>query len=188
MLTTNVETKASDYRMTLEISSAQAAAKLVQLAAMKAGMKTPAMKTKEFLAEAAELVRAQLPPSLGIPGVAGPLGSLVKIHFGDPKVHYEMWVRKRMGLVETGLHFEGAANENSRCLQAMLNEYADLVSSLGPEVRAEEWDKSWTRVHRTFEFDSLDEDLLIIVSGSVSRMVRVLEPAVRSIRGTPQST
>ena len=88
-----------------------------------------------------------------------------------------------MGILETGLHFEGAAEENSRCLEAMRSEYSDLVSSLGPEVRAEEWDKSWTRVHRTFEFDSLDEDLLIVVAGSVSQMVRVLEPAVRSIRG-----
>ena len=149
---------------------------------MKAGMKTHGMKTKEFLTEAAELVRAQLPPSLGAPGVSGPVGSLIKIHYGDPKVHYEMWVRKRMGVLETGLHFEGAAEENSRCLEAMRSEYADLVSSLGPEVRAEEWDKSWTRVHRTFEFDSLDEDLLIVVAGSVSQMVRVLEPAVRSIR------
>ena len=143
------------------------------------------MKTKEFLTEAAELVRAQLPASLGTPGVSGPAGSLVKLYFGDPNVHYEMWVRKRMGILETGLHFEGLAEKNSRCLEAMRTEYADLVSSLGPEVRAEEWDKSWTRVHRTFEFDSLDEDLLIIVAGNVSQMVRVLEPAVRSIRGEP---
>ena len=143
------------------------------------------MKTKEFLTEAAELVRAQLPQSLGAPAVSRPVGSLVKLHYGDPKVHYEMWVRKRMGILETGLHFEGAAEENSRCLEAMRTEYADLISSLGPEVRAEEWDKGWTRVHHTFAFDSLDEDLLIIVAGSVSHMVRVLEPAVRSIRGEP---
>ncbi len=149
---------------------------------MKAVKKTPGMKTKEFLTEAAELVRAQLPQSLGAPTVSGPVGSLVKLHYGDPKVHYEMWVRKRMGVLETGLHFEGAAEENSRCLEAMRTEFADLVSSLGPEVRAEEWDKSWTRVHRPFAFDSLDEDLLIVVAGSLSQMVRVLEPAVRSIR------
>ena len=150
---------------------------------MKARTRTPGIKTKEFLTEAAELVRAQLPPSLGTPGVSGPVGSLVKLHFGDPKVHYEIWVRKRMGVVETGLHFEASPQENSRCLEGIRNEYGHLVSSLGPEVKAEEWDKSWTRVHRIFEFDSLDEDLLIIVAGSVSQMVRVLEPAVRSIRG-----
>ena len=52
-------------------------------------------KTKEFLAEAAELVRMQLPPELRDPCLVGPVGTLVKLHYGDPKVHYEVWVRRR---------------------------------------------------------------------------------------------
>ena len=139
------------------------------------------LKTKEFLTEAVELVRMQLPPDLREVQVVGPMGSLVKLHYGDPKVHYEVWVRRRDRVLEAGLHFEGRPEENARYLSELTARHARAIASLGPEVAPEEWAGSWTRVHQEFPFTILDEDLLMVVSGRLAQMVRTLEPAVRKI-------
>ena len=141
-------------------------------------------KTKEFLAEAAELVRMQLPPELRDPCLVGPVGTLVKLHYGDPKVHYEVWVRRRIGVIETGLHFEGALEDNLRYLQELTERYHDAILSLGPGVVAERWAGAWARVHQPIPFSALDEDTLMVVAGRLAQMVRVLEPAVRAIADT----
>jgi hypothetical protein len=139
------------------------------------------LKTREFLAEAAELVRMQLPEELRDLQVVGPAGALIKLHYGDPSVHYEVWVRRRAGTIEVGLHFEGSADANSRYLAGMTGPYAPVLAALGPGVEPEEWAGSWTRVHQVFPLSVLDEDTLMVVSGCLAQMVRRLEPVVREL-------
>lgn len=141
------------------------------------------LKTKEFLAEVVELLRMQLPAPLRGVNVLGPVGSLIKVHYGNPKVHYEVWVRRRHRSIEVGLHFEGEADLNRRYLAELRGRYAQTVASLGPEVQPEEWVRSWTRVHQAIPFSDLDEDTLMVVSGRLSQMIARLEPVVREISG-----
>ena len=110
--------------------------------------------------------------------------SLIKLHYGDPKVHYEVWIRRRLGTIELGLHFEGVAEENLRYLDRLTTEYSSVIKSLGPDVEPERWAGTWTRVHRALPFSTLDEDILMVASGYLTQMVRVLEPAVREISET----
>ena len=141
-------------------------------------------KTKQFLTEVAELVRMQLPPEFKGVQLVGPVGSLIKLHYGDPKVHYEIWIRRRLGTIELGLHFEGVAEENLRYLDRLTTEYSSVIKSLGPDVEPERWAGTWSRVHRALPFSTLDEDILMVASGYLTQMVRVLEPAVREISET----
>ena len=141
------------------------------------------LKTREFLAEVTEIARMQLPSHLRDLHLIGPMASLVKLHYGDPKVHYEVWVRRRIGTVEVGLHFEGPAERNVYYLKQLTEHHGHVIASLGPEVETEQWTESWTRVHQVFPFVKLDEDLLIVVLGRLSHMVRLLEPCVREISG-----
>ena len=143
------------------------------------------MKTKEFLAEAAELVRLQLPSELRGTRVIGPMGPLIKLHYGDPKVHYEVWVRRRAEEIEVGLHFEGAPGDNARYLSELTTAHAESLASLGSEVEAGSWVNSWTRVHRSFPFGTLDENLLMGVSGCLCQMMRTLQPPVWDMCDAP---
>ena len=61
------------------------------------------LKTREFLAQVVELLRMQLPAELRDVNVVGPVGALIKVHYGNPKVHYEVWVRRKAGGIEVGL-------------------------------------------------------------------------------------
>jgi hypothetical protein len=142
------------------------------------------LKTREFLAQVVELLRMQLPAELRDVNVVGPVGALIKVHYGNPKVHYEVWVRRKAGGIEVGLHFEGDAGLNRRYLSELAGRYAPVVASLGPGVEPEEWVRSWTRVHQTIPFSDLDEDTLMVVSGRLSQMVARLEPVVREISGS----
>ena len=144
-------------------------------------MSDPSLKTKEFLAQVAELARMQLPAALRDVQVVGPVGSLIKLHYGYPKVHFEVWVRRRTGYIEVGLHFEGAPRENALYLEELTSRCSHVIASLGPGVEPEQWAGSWTRVHQEVPFSALDEDLLMVVSGRLSQMIRILEPVVREI-------
>ena len=139
------------------------------------------MKTGEFLEVLLELARQQLPPELSGFQVTGPTMSLVKLHYGRPAVHYEVWVQKRRGEVELGLHFEGDAESNRRYLE-LLSEQRDAIrSALGPGVDAEPWDKGWTRIHETVPLEPLNDDFLVELSFKLSAMIRMLEPMLRAV-------
>ena len=140
------------------------------------------MKTGEFLEALLELARQQLPPELSGFQVTGPTMSLVKLHYGRPTVHYEVWIQKRRGEAELGLHFEGDAESNLRHLE-LLSEQGDAIrSALGPGVDTEPWDKGWTRVHETVPLEPLNDDFLVELSFKLSAMIRTLEPLLRAVK------
>jgi hypothetical protein len=113
------------------------------------------MKTREFLYTLTDIVRQQLGPELQDFQTIGPTMSLVKLHYGEPAVHYEVWVRKRQREIELGLHFESDAASNRRGLDLLTEHQSAIHAALGPQVAVEEWDKGWPRAHETLEFEPL---------------------------------
>ncbi len=137
------------------------------------------MNTRAFLLQVVELTRTRLPEGLRGFQVVGPWASLVKLHYGEPYVHYEVWVQRRTGNIEIGLHFEGAPEHNSRHLDALIRRSNLIIRGLGPEVEPEQWTASWTRIHWPLPLAELDETLLVKVSKRLADLMRVLEPLVR---------
>ena len=134
------------------------------------------MKPREFLDLLPDLVRQQVPPDLNGFQVIGPTGSLVKLHYQRPTVHYEVWLRRRQKQVELGLHFEGDRDSNLRSLELLSQRSEDIRASLGPGVEVAPWDKGWTRVHETLPWEPLGDDFLVEVSLKLSGMIWTLEP------------
>lgn len=149
---------------------------------IQTGRKPAALKSRDFLTEVVELTRMQLPDELRDVQVVGPVFSLVKLHYGDPAAHYEVWLQRKAGLVEVGLHFEGAPDANARHLAALSRHADEIADKLGPSAELEQWTASWTRVHEHLPMEALDEDLLLLVSQRLAAFVRVLEPMVRVSR------
>ena len=139
------------------------------------------MRVQEFLRQIPELVRTQLPPDLREFRVAGPVASLIKLHYGNPRIHYEVWIQRRTGRVEIGLHFEDDAETNARYLESLSSRFVEIQSALGPGVEPEQWTSTWTRIHQGLPLGPLEEDLLPEVSSCMCQMVQVLEPMVREV-------
>jgi hypothetical protein len=144
--------------------------------------KPAVMNTREFLWQASELVRLQTPPPYRGFRTLGPTASLIKLHFGNPRIHYEIWLQRRHKLIEVGLHFEDQAPVNKHYLSQLAGHAPAIRDALGPAVEAEQWTDSWTRVHQSVIMTALDEDLLLEVSDTASRMIGVLEHIVGAIR------
>ena len=141
------------------------------------------MKSREFLEILPEMVRQQLPPEFSDFRVVSTMSTLIKLHYGVPTIHYEVWIQRRRKQVEVGLHFEGDPESNSRRLEMLRQRSTDIRSALGDAVELEEWDRGWTRAHRTVPLEPLDDDFLVEVSFTLSGMIRAFEPIVRTSDG-----
>lgn len=137
------------------------------------------MKTREFLHLLPDLVRQQLPSELKQFQVTGSSMSLIKLHYGNPSIHYEAWIKRREGELELGLHFEGDPVANHHYLRLLSQYLSEIQSALGKGVEVEEWARSWTRAHQTLPLQPLTDDFLVEVSVKLSATMNTLEPLIR---------
>jgi hypothetical protein len=117
--------------------------------------------------------------------------SLLQVYFGEPAVHYEVWVQRKTGTIEVGLHFEGEREENYRWAETLASRALEIQAQLGPSVELEEWTRKWTRLHesRPFAGDSdqrpsrdLTEELAEEIAERLARFIEVLEPIMANER------
>lgn len=140
------------------------------------------MRVTEFMGILQERVLVYLPAELreGIqPRIRS---SWFKAHYHSPKVHYEVWLARKTGRIEIGLHFEGPRDFSYRWLELMAGHAPEIMDRLGPEFEFEEWTPSWTRIHQTVLYDPLSEALADDVARRLGRVITVLQPIVETER------
>lgn len=109
--------------------------------------------------------------------------SMLQVYFGSPAVHYEVWVQRKAGRIEIGLHFESVREESYRWAQALAKRALEIQAQLGPGVELEEWTRSWTRLHETWPLTgALTDDLAEDVAVRLARFMEVLEPILAQER------
>jgi len=127
---------------------------------------------------------ADLPEALGTP-VSRVVFSSLQVHFGDPRLHYEVWPVRKTGRVELGLHLEGP-QEWSRAVALRLAREADaLREALGVDYELEDWTASWCRLQRTLPLRRLDNDLALEVGAALQTLIQAAEPVVRRVDPAP---
>ena len=114
-----------------------------------------------------------------------PLHSVTYSHMaqmwsGNKQLHYEAWIRERLGVIELGLHFEADALTNARLLAAFRAHGRAIRRVLGPAVRIEAWDKGWARVWEPIELVRLHEAFAKRVGSRAAAYVDALEPILRA--------
>ena len=105
---------------------------------------------------------------------------MAQLWSGNKQLHYEAWIRERLGVVELGLHFEADALTNARLLAAFRARERAIRRALGADVRIETWDKGWARVWEPLELVPLDAVFLERIAARVAAYVTALEPLLRS--------
>ncbi|MGH2451552.1 MAG: hypothetical protein ACRDGE_09835 [Candidatus Limnocylindria bacterium] len=137
------------------------------------------MEPRAFLRAIADGLRDAAPKELGALHVAT-RWQLAQGWYGNRQIHYECWVRRRLGTIEIGLHFEADPLTNARLLGAFRKRERAIRRGLGAAPRIEEWDRGWARVWEPLPATRLDGGLR---EGAVSRLalyVAVLEPILRA--------
>ena len=106
----------------------------------------------------------------------------LQLHYWTPKAHYEVWLTRKTGRIEIGLHFEGEREFSYRWAEVMAARMAEVQARLGPQVDLEEWTPSWTRIHQTIPYDPLSEPLAEEVARRLAETIAVLQPIVEEER------
>jgi len=124
------------------------------------------------------LLREQVPADLGA-FQWNATNWQAKAWFGNKALHYEIWFRYHVKIVELGLHFEADALTNARLLGAFRSRAKDVKRGLGKDARIEEWDKGWTRVWEPFSLEKIEPPFAERIQTRFVDYVRVLEPILR---------
>lgn len=130
----------------------------------------------DFLRELLDATRARLPEHLQ--QFQWRLqGSLVKVYFDDPAVHFETWLHRSRGRVEMGLHFETRdPARNARMLEYVADELLFLKAVLGEGLEAEPWDRGWARAYLTLALEPLVPDYVARLGDRFALLIETLEP------------
>lgn len=102
--------------------------------------------------------------------------SLLQFYRQDPRIHYEVWLQRKTGRIEIGLHFEGEREDNYRWAETLSRRMVEIQAQLGPSMELEEWTRSWTRLHETLPLGVLAEETAQDVAARLVRLIRVMEP------------
>jgi hypothetical protein len=138
------------------------------------------MRPHEFLHAVRDRAAARLPDDLRR-WTARVLYATLQAHYGNPRLHYEVWLVRKTGRIEIGLHIE-ADHETSRAWAMRLARHADdLRAALGPEVELEDWTASWCRLHETLPLDPLTDALCDEVAARLAALVQATQPLLAQI-------
>jgi hypothetical protein len=142
----------------------------------------PAMRVGEFLTLVQERALAMLPGELRTGAITRISSSWLWVHYHHPKVHFEVWLARKIGRIEIGLHFEGPRDFSYKWAEQMAPHMPEIQARLGPQTELEEWTASWARVHQTVPYDPLSEALADEVAERFAETITVLQPIVERER------
>ncbi len=133
------------------------------------------LKISDFLALVHEGIVAALGPKLDGMEMRQRFGYL-QYYRGSPAIHYEVWAQRKTSRLEIGLHFEGERDRNYEAAELLAMRAPDVQASVGPEYELEEWTQSWTRLHRSFDAETLTPELAAEAAARVVALIRGMEP------------
>jgi len=105
---------------------------------------------------------------------------MAQVWSGNKQLHYEAWIRDRLGVIELGLHFEADALTNARLLAAFRARERSIQRTLGADVQIETWDRGWARVWEPVVLVPLDRVFLQKIGDRIAAYAIALEPLLRS--------
>jgi hypothetical protein len=113
----------------------------------------------------------------------------LQIHYGNPRVHYEVWLVHKTGRIEIGLHFESEREENTRAAAALAPHVHAIRAVAGEDAELEQWTASWTRLHVTLPLGPLNEDLCAEVALRLSGLITATRPLLgpHAVLARPQA-
>jgi len=138
------------------------------------------MRSQEFLHSVRDQALGLVPESLRQPQSRVVYGML-QLHYGEPRIHYEVWLVRKTGRIEIGLHFEGEREVNHAWAAQLAERVFEFQDALGPEADLEEWSPSWTRLHVTLPLGALDDRLCTDVAGRLAALLRLTAAQIAAV-------
>ncbi|MCA9831971.1 MAG: hypothetical protein R3B97_03130 [Dehalococcoidia bacterium] len=137
-----------------------------------------ALKAREFLFLCEDQALPLVPSTLR-PSGRSVMWTILQLHYGDPKIHYELQPMPSRNQVELGLHFEATIDRNDAWASLIAHHAAPLQAELGSSWELEIWTASWRRLHRVYHAEALTTTLAAEVAGDLARLISATADIVR---------
>lgn len=109
---------------------------------------------------------------------------LLKIAYGNDRVHYEVAPDTARGALEVALHFEDGPASTVAWLGYFDGMVVEVKEQLGPDAHLERWTASWGRFYELHQMPTLDAALARRAGERLATFITVLEPLVQ-VAGVP---
>jgi hypothetical protein len=139
--------------------------------------RTSNLNRRDFFAAIVTDARANLSPELA--GFRHRSNSmLLKLDYGNDRIHFEVWPDGARGRVEIGLHFEDGQASTAAYLAFFDTRIVEIKHLLGPGVELERWTASWGHLFESAPLGRLDRHFAQTVAHRLAAQIAVLQPMV----------
>ncbi|MBA3528948.1 MAG: hypothetical protein H0T91_06525 [Propionibacteriaceae bacterium] len=111
---------------------------------------------------------------------------LLKIDFGNPRVHYEVWCDAEREILGVGLHFEDGPASTAAYLAYFDQLIVEIKHELGPGIELERWTASWGHFYEHRPLTPLTDAVAASVARRLAAMVVTLQPLVEAAGVGPE--
>ena len=136
------------------------------------------LKAREFLFFCEDQALAKVPSTLRPTGRTV-MWTILQLHYGDPKVHYELQPMPSRSQIELGLHFEATVERNDAWALLIARHADQLRAGLGDAWELEVWTPTWRRLHRVYEAGTLTASLASSVGSDLATLISMTGALVR---------
>ena len=141
------------------------------------------MTRRDFFTDVVDDLRRLLPEDLvGFTHRAGM--HLLKVHYGNERIHYEVWTDGQRGQIEVGLHFEDGPFSTAAYLAFFDALIVELKHELGPQLELERWTASWGHLYELHPLGRLDQAAVDRIARRLAGLITALQPLV-TMAGIP---
>jgi hypothetical protein len=142
------------------------------------------LNRRDFFAAIVADARSHLPPELTrFRHRANPM--LLKLDYGNDRVHYEVWTDGARGRIEIGLHFEDGPASTMAYLAFFDQRIVEIKHLLGPQIELERWTISWGHLFESERLGRLDRQFAESVARRLAAQIAILQPMVEEAAIAP---
>jgi hypothetical protein len=135
------------------------------------------LNRRDFFAVIVADARANLPPELA--RFRHRMNSmLLKLDYGNDRIHYEVWADGTRGRLEIGLHFEDGPASTMAYLTFFDQRIVEIKHYLGPQIELERWTTSWGHLFESEQLGRLDRRFAETVARRLTAQISILQPMV----------
>jgi hypothetical protein len=143
------------------------------------------LRRQEFLAGVVDHLRVELPEELAAFQLKS-MSHLVKIYYGNERVHYEVWPSSNQYQTEIGLHFEDGPASTAAYLAYFDQYIVELKHELGPTIELERWTTSWGHLYEILPLGKLTDFKTQQTAKRLAQIISVLQPLVDAAAIPPE--
>jgi len=145
----------------------------------------PGLTRRDFLADVIERLRVLLPIELA-DFAHRPAMNLVKVSYGNERIHYEVWTDGARGTIGIGLHFEDGPLSTAAYLAHFDQHIVELKHVLGPQVELERWTSSWGHLYELAPLTKLTAATVDRTARRLAALITTLQPLVEAAGIAPE--